>query len=97
MDPWQPFVAFQAQPWLALFPALLFAALGALSRRRLILSTALLWLLYAGYEFGMKTRLLCSGECNIRVDLLLLGPLLIGLSAVALLALAFRRGRRSGD
>jgi hypothetical protein len=36
-----------------------------------------MWLLYAVYETGMQQRWLCSGECNIRVDLLLIYPLLI--------------------
>lgn len=30
----------------------------------------------------MKFRILCSGECNIRIDLLLLYPALIIISAV---------------
>jgi hypothetical protein len=33
--------------------------------------------LYALYEFGMKRRCLCSGECNIRIDLLVLYPVLL--------------------
>jgi hypothetical protein len=41
----------------------------------------------------MKLRILCSGECNIRVDLLLLYP---GLALVSVLALAahFVAGRK---
>jgi hypothetical protein len=43
------------------------------------------WLLYGVYEFGMKQRWLCSGECNIRVDLLLIYPVLvIGLVAAGI-------------
>ena len=33
---------------------------------------AVAWLLYTPYELAMHERWLCSGECNIRVDLLLL-------------------------
>jgi hypothetical protein len=40
------------------------------------------WLMYAPYEYLMHARVLCSGECNIRVDLLILWPVL------AILALA---------
>jgi len=29
------------------------------------------WPAYLPYEYAMKLRILCSGECNIRVDLLL--------------------------
>ena len=36
-----------------------------------------LWLLYAVYETGMHERWLCSGECNIRIDLLAIYPALL--------------------
>ena len=39
---------------------------------------AIFWALYAGYEFMMFKRVWCTGECNIRVDLLLIFPLLVG-------------------
>jgi hypothetical protein len=68
-----------AYPWAA---GLVAAACGVLWRwrgRSIAAITALCWLLYGGYggyEFLMKTRVLCSGECNIRVDLLLIYPVL---------------------
>lgn len=34
------------------------------------------WLLYAVYEYQMTNGVLCDGTCNIRVDLLLVWPLL---------------------
>ncbi len=71
-------------PWLALLPALLLAVVGRRRRRRLALWTAAAWALYVPYELGMKYRILCSGECNIRVDLLFIYPLLLGLTVVAL-------------
>jgi hypothetical protein len=86
---------FVAQPWLALIPAAAFLLLYRRSGRRLVAATAVVWLLYAGYEYGMRRRRLCSGECNIRVDLLLLYPALIVISVtavvVAILALSRRR------
>lgn len=36
-----------------------------------------LWLLYGAYEYLMYMRVLCSRECNIRVDLLLIYPVLL--------------------
>jgi hypothetical protein len=42
------------------------------------------WGAYAVYELLMNARILCSGECNIRVDLLLIYPLLLALSVPAL-------------
>jgi len=71
-------------PWLALVPAAVFLVLHRLSRRRLVGAAALMWGLYAVYEYGMRRRWLCTGECNIRVDLLLLYPVLALASVVAL-------------
>ena len=52
-------------------------ALGRWSRRRVVITAGILWLYYGLYEFGMQQRLLCSGECNIRIDLLLIHPVLL--------------------
>lgn len=73
------------QPFVAAVPFVFFLILYFSSRKRLVLVTALLWLGYVPYEWAMKLRLLCSGECNIRVDLLLIYPLLIVLSVIALI------------
>jgi hypothetical protein len=43
-------------------------------RHRIVLVAAMAWFAYVPYELAMKWRILCSGECNIRVDLLLLYP-----------------------
>jgi hypothetical protein len=62
---------------------ILAAAIGAVlfwvgrrTGRRVAVGAGLVWLLYGIYEFGMKQRWLCSGECNIRVDLLVVYPVL---------------------
>jgi hypothetical protein len=57
-----------------------FAVLWLTTRVPGALVAGIAWLLYAPYEFLMYARVLCSGECNIRVDLLLLWPLLLGIS-----------------
>jgi hypothetical protein len=54
-------------PWVALLPAALFLLLFARSRKRILLVVGLLWLAYLPYEYAMKLRILCSGECNIRI------------------------------
>ncbi|HET7343532.1 MAG TPA: hypothetical protein VFL90_18860 [Methylomirabilota bacterium] len=82
------------QPWLAAVPAVAFLALFALSRTSITLVAAAAWLAYLGYEYAMKLRLLCSGECNIRVDLLLLYPLLVVLSLAALVVWGWGLVRR---
>lgn len=37
----------------------------------------LVWLAYAVYEWQVATGVLCDANCNIRVDLILLWPLLL--------------------
>ena len=71
------------QPYLALGPAALFGMLYYRRRKPFVLVAALAWLTYFPYEQAMKLRILCSGECNIRVDLLLLYPLLLLFSIIA--------------
>lgn len=83
-------------PWLALIPCAVFGLLYRLSGRRLVAALAVTWLCYALYEYGMRRRWLCSGECNIRVDLLLLYPVLALLSVAALIV-AVRALRRPQD
>ena len=82
-------------PLLAAIPGGAFLVLFGVSRRGLILASAVAWLVYLPYEYAMKLRILCTGECNIRVDLLLLYPGLLLLSGVALVVFgrwALKRG-----
>jgi formate hydrogenlyase subunit 3/multisubunit Na+/H+ antiporter MnhD subunit len=75
---------FMEYPVLAAVIGLVLVGLGRRSDRRVAVATGVVWLLYALYEFGMKQRWLCSGECNIRIDLLAIYPaLLIALVAAA--------------
>jgi hypothetical protein len=78
-----PLVLFIAYPLLALVVAAAFAVLWRWRRRRGAAIAALAWGGYAAYEQLMRARVLCSGECNIRVDLLLVYPLLLVLSVAA--------------
>jgi len=82
-------------PPLAFVPAMMFVCLFAVSNARLIFVTAISWLAYVPYEYGMKLRLLCSGECNIRVDLIAIYPLLIALSVASLVVFAVRTRKRN--
>jgi hypothetical protein len=72
-------------PWLALLPAIVFAVIYWRSELRLTAIASLAWFLYSIYEYGMYLRILCSGECNIRIDLLLIYPILLILSITALI------------
>jgi len=77
----------------------LLMTLGAVACLRLPRKTAFvlagsLWLLYALYEYLMYRRVLCSGDCNIRVDLLLIYPVLLVVTLAAAWRL-FRSRQRS--
>ena len=64
-------------PVLAAGIGIVLLGLGRRTARRLAVGAGVLWLLYALYEFGVKQRWLCSGECNIRIDLLAIYPVLL--------------------
>ena len=68
---------FIAYPWLAALIGVLFVTLGWKARRWGVVTIGAMWVLYAAYETGMQQRWLCTGECNIRVDLLLIFPVLL--------------------
>ncbi len=66
-------IAYFAVLFLSIPAAITFFVLFAISHRRACLFVGLLWLLPVPYEFLVQTN--CTGECNIRVDLLLVFPL----------------------
>jgi hypothetical protein len=80
-------------PILALAPAVAFGLLFTTRKAPLSLATAVAWMAYAIYEYGMDVRLLCTGECNIRVDLLLIYPMLVALSLASLAMFAASRNK----
>ena len=85
--------SFIGWPALAAVPAAVFLLLYRRVGRPVVRAAAIVWLCYGLYEYGMKRRILCSGECNIRVDLLLIYPALLVLSVVA--GVAAVRGRKT--
>lgn len=84
---------FIQYPWLAALLGAVLVGLGRWRSRRAAVVAGVIWVLYAVYELGMKQRWLCTGECNIRVDLLLVYPLLLAFTAVA--AVSLIRGLRN--
>jgi len=84
LDPGVLLGMFIEWPWLAFLVAAPFAYAFARWRTKLAFAAALAWSAYALYESGMKHRVLCSGECNIRVDLLLAYPILAVLTVSAI-------------
>ena len=77
---------FIPHPYLALLPAVFFGLIYLKSKNKILLTTTVSWLLYATYEELNLLRITCSGECNIRIDLLLIYPLLAILSIAALVS-----------
>jgi hypothetical protein len=77
---------FIEYPVLACGLGVLCLVLYARSRRLSIAVVAMAWLAYAAYETAMRLRWLCTGECNIRVDLLVIYPVLLVISGVAVLS-----------
>jgi hypothetical protein len=82
---------FISCPWLAFAVGAMFAALWRWRRARSSLAASIAWLCYGGYEYLMHARILCTGECNIRVDLLLIYPALLIASVFSLWRAARRR------
>jgi hypothetical protein len=83
---------FIQYPWLAALVGVLMLTLGRSRGRGAAVAAGITWLLYAVYETGMKQRWWCTGECNIRVDLLLAYPILLVVTVVGVVAL-LRTGR----
>jgi hypothetical protein len=90
----QTFAPFIQWPLGAFIPAAAFAAGFAWTRRALPLAAAIAWALYATLETLNKARITCSGECNIRVDLLVIYPALWIVSIAAIAVLFMGRKRR---
>ncbi len=80
-----------AFPWAAFAVAAAFACLWRWRGGRSTAAAALAWTAYGAYECLVYARVLCSGECNIRVDLLLVYPLLLFLTIAAVVAIVRRR------
>lgn len=76
---------FIPYPYVALLPAAFFGFLYLTSKSKTVLVVSILWLLYSIYEGMQLLRIFCSGECNIRIDLLLIYPILLILSIIALI------------
>lgn len=68
-------------PWIAGLVALGLWMLWKWRHRSSALAASTTWALYCAYEYLMYARVLCSGECNIRIDLLAILPV-IGLLAL---------------
>lgn len=76
---------FTQFPYLAIPIGVLYFWIYQKAKLKIALLTGWCWCFYAVYEALMHFRILCSGECNIRVDLLVLYPVMIFLSFITML------------
>lgn len=84
---------------IALAFVLLFATAWLYSRGLILRAAGLLWAAFIPYEIWFRAH--CTGECNIRADLVFLLPLLLIVSLAALISVARnvvrkRRAQRAG-
>lgn len=71
-------------PYIALIPTFVFGVIYFKFHNKIIGLTTVLWLLYFIYETLNLLRITCSGDCNIRVDLLLIYPILLIFSLISI-------------
>jgi hypothetical protein len=81
-------------PVLAAIVGALLVLIGRRAHRRIVSGIGFVWLIYAAYETGIQQRWLCSGECDIRIDLLVIFPLLLISLIVAAMSLFVPRRRQ---
>ena len=89
------FAVFISRPLAAFIPAALFGVGFAWNRRIVTLVAALAWALYAVLETLNYARITCSGECNIRIDLLVIYPALWIFSIAGVVGLVMGRSRNA--
>ena len=80
-------------PWIALLLSVGFALMGIWRRAASAWVASVLLAIYGVYEYLMHNRVLCSGECNIRVDLLVIYPVLLVAMIVGVLQSASSKTR----
>ena len=74
-----------SHPWIAALVGLAFLAGWHRLRRRSLLVVGVLWI-HAAYEVALPYLSACGDDCNIRVDLLLIYPILLVAAIVAIVA-----------
>lgn len=72
--------------------ALLFAIAWLYSRGIIVQAAVLLWIGFIPYELWYRAN--CTGECNIRADLVLLLPVLLVVSLAAIVSVVHRIWRK---
>ena len=84
---------FIEYPLLAAAIGLLLVGLGRWTHRGLAMTVGVMWLIYSVWEFAIKQRWLCRGDCDIRADLLFIYPVLLVGSVAAVVSLLIKPRR----
>jgi len=84
---------FIEYPLLAAAIGLLLVGLGRWPHRGLAMTVGVMWLIYSVWEFAIKQRWLCRGDCDIRADLLFIYPVLLVGSVAAVVSLLIKPRR----
>ena len=84
---------FIKYPLLAAAIGLLLVALGRWMHRGLAMTAGVMWLMYSLWEFAIKQRWLCGGDCDIRADLIFIYPVVFIGSVAAVVSLLIRPRR----
>jgi hypothetical protein len=85
---------FIPHPFLALLPAAAFLIAAKAIRLKFLFWIAATWGVYSVYEYLMLIRVLCSGECDIRIDLLVIYPAIVLLTASGLICIPYSLATR---
>jgi len=88
------FAALAVHLWIVLLIAVAFALVAWRARRVSTWVVAVVWLLYFLYETSIRFQLICSRECDVRLDLLVIYPVLACISLVGLIPISVSMWRR---
>jgi hypothetical protein len=80
---------------ICLTAAALFGIAWYYTRSWLTLTAAGLWAAFPPYNYSVLAR--CSGDCNIRIDLLVVAPIMLGASVLALMTIGVHAWHRWRD
>ena len=81
---------FVEHPLLAAVIGILFVTLSRVLHRSLATAAGIMWIIYSLWEFAIKQRWVCRGDCDIRADLIFIYPLLILGSVAAVVGLVIK-------
>lgn len=84
-------------PVIGLAPTALFFIFYIKTKWRPILIPTFMWFFYVIYEAGIKYGVFCSGECNVRADLIIILPLLAIVTLVSLVAFGLAHAIRQNN